>query len=92
MVIFVHRLAAVLLDEKSYDAALLQLSGTFPPEFVGAAADGKGDILVAQNKLDEARVAYQLALEKNVEKNPAAGLIQFKLDALGGSKPALATK
>ena len=86
------RLAAILLDEKAYDAALAQLNGEFPPEYVGAVADGKGDILVAQNKLDEARAAYALALEKNTGNSPAAGLIQLKLDALGGPKPVLANK
>lgn len=86
------RLAALLLDEKSLDAALAQLSGEFPADFAGAVADAKGDILLAQNKPDQARAAYQLALEKNPEKNPATGLIQLKLDALGGSKPVVATK
>lgn len=86
------RLAAILLDEKAYDAALTQLNSEFPAEFAGAAADGKGDVLVAQNKLDEARAAYTLALEKSTGKNPAAGLIELKLDALGGSKPVLANK
>lgn len=84
------RLAAILLDEKSYGAALAQLNGEFPVEYAGAVADGKGDILVAQSKSDEARAAYELALEKSTEKNPAAGLIQLKLDALGGPKSALA--
>jgi predicted negative regulator of RcsB-dependent stress response len=79
------RLAGILLDEKSYDEGLKVLSGDFPPEFAGAVADRKGDILAAQNKLAEARAAYQSALEKTDPKNPARQLIQLKLDALGGS-------
>jgi predicted negative regulator of RcsB-dependent stress response len=79
------RLAGVLLDEKSYDEALKVLSGDFPASFAGDAADRKGDILVAQNKLDEARVAYQSALDKIDQKNPWRQLIQLKLDAIGGA-------
>ena len=86
------RLAAVLLDEKSYDDALKLLAGDFPAEFASAVADQKGDILMAQNKTDEARAAYQLALDKSVDKNPSYQLIQLKLDALGGAKPVVANK
>lgn len=79
------RLAGILLDEKAYDEGLKVLSGEFPEQFTGAVADRKGDILVAQSKIDEARVAYKLALEKTDEKNPGRQLIQLKLDALGGA-------
>lgn len=84
------RLATVLLDEKSYDEALKQLTGDFPEEFASSVADAKGDIFAAQNKFDEARAAYQSALDKGNSKNPAYNLIQLKLDALGGAKPAAA--
>lgn len=79
------RLAGILLDEKAYDAGLKVLSGDFPPQFAGAVADRKGDILIAQNKIDEARAAYQLALDKTDQKNPGRQLIQLKLDAIGGA-------
>lgn len=79
------RLAGVLLDEKAYDEALKVLSGNFPEQFAGDVADRKGDVLVAQNKLDEARTAYQLALEKTDQKSPGRQLIQIKLDAIGGA-------
>ena len=78
------RLAGVLLDEKAYDEGLKVLSGDFPVPFAGAVADRKGDILVAQNKIEEARAAYKLALEKTDQKNPERQLIQIKLDAIGG--------
>jgi len=86
------RMAAVLLDEKSYDAALKELSGDFPAALYAMVADAKGDILIAQNKIDEARAAYQLAIDKSDEKSPSYQLIQLKLDAIGGSKPKVATK
>lgn len=79
------RLAGVLLDAKAYDDALKLLSGDFPAQFAGAVADRKGDILVAQDKRDDARVAYQLALDKTDQRSPGRQLIQLKLDAIGGA-------
>jgi predicted negative regulator of RcsB-dependent stress response len=81
------RLAGVLLDEKAYDEGLKLLAGDFPPSFAGEVANRKGDILVAQNKMDEARAAYQQALEKTDAKSPGRQLIQLKLEAAGGSAP-----
>ena len=82
------RLAGLLLDEKAYDEALKVLSGDVAPQFAGAVADRKGDVLVAQNKLAEARNAYQAALEATDKKNPGRQLIQLKLEAIGGTVPA----
>lgn len=79
------RLAGILLDEKAYDDALKVLSGDVPASFAGAVADRKGDILVAQNKVDEARAAYKAALDKTDAANPGRQLIQLKLDAIGGA-------
>lgn len=83
------RLAGILLDEKSFDDALKLLAGEFPVEFVSSMADRKGDILVAQNKIDEARVAYQVALKSALNQqgmnNPGYQYIQLKLDAIGGT-------
>ncbi|RJG05891.1 outer membrane protein assembly factor BamD [Noviherbaspirillum cavernae] len=79
------RLAGILLDEKAFDEGLKLLSQEFPAQFAGVVADRKGDILVGQNKLEEARSAYQVALDKTDQKNPARQLIQLKLDAIGGT-------
>jgi len=79
------RLAGIYLDEKAYDEGLKVLSGSFPAAFESAVADRRGDILVAQDKLDEARGAYRTALEKMDEKNPGRQFVQLKLDALGGA-------
>ncbi len=79
------RLSGVLLDEKAYDAALTVLNGKFPDEFAGVIADRKGDVLSAQNKVQEARASFALALEKATPQDPARQLIQLKLDALGGA-------
>jgi predicted negative regulator of RcsB-dependent stress response len=84
------RLSGVLLDGKAYEDALKLLAGDFPPSFAASVADRRGDILVAQNKLAEARFAYQSALDKMDQKNPGRQLVQLKLDAIGGA-PAKAT-
>jgi predicted negative regulator of RcsB-dependent stress response len=82
------RLAGVLLDEKAYDEGLKVLSGEVPAAFAGAVADRRGDLLMAQNKIAEARSAYQEALQKSDAKSPGRQLIQLKLDAIGGANPA----
>lgn len=82
------RLAGVLLDEKAYDEALKVLATVTAKEFAGIAADRKGDILVAQNKLVEARAAYEAALKAMDEKTPGRGLVEFKLESIGGTVAA----
>ena len=57
------------------------------PQFAGAVADRKGDILVAQNKLADARTAYLAAFTATDKNNPGRQLIQVKLEAIGGSVP-----
>jgi predicted negative regulator of RcsB-dependent stress response len=79
------RLAGILLDEKAYEEALKALDGNMPPEFAASVADRKGDILVAQNKLADARTAYQAALAATGKRNPGRQLIQLKLESIGGT-------
>lgn len=79
------RLAGVLLDEKAYDGALKALAGATLPQFAGAVADRRGDILVAQNKLAEARAAYQAAIAAMDRKNPGRQVTVLKLESIGGS-------
>jgi predicted negative regulator of RcsB-dependent stress response len=76
------RLAGVLLDEKAYDEALQVLASDVPPSHAVQFADRRGDILVAQNKLDQARAAYKDALDKAGSDHPLRAYIQLKLDAL----------
>lgn len=80
------RLAAVLLDEKNYDAALQLLAAPHADTLSALYADLKADVLVAQGKPTEARGAYQLALDKSDAKSAYRALIQVKLDALGEAK------
>jgi predicted negative regulator of RcsB-dependent stress response len=84
------RLATVLLDEKKYDDALKNLGAIKGDAFSSLAADVKGDILVAQGRTDEARAAYQMAVDKADSRSPLKPISQAKLDAVGGTteKPA----
>ena len=80
------RLGAVLLDEKKYDEALKLAETAHVETFAALYADLKGDILVAQGKPQEARAAYQTALDKSESKSGYRALIQVKLDALGTAR------
>jgi len=80
------KLASLLLDEKNYADALALLNAAHSDALAGLYADLKGDVLNAQGKTDEARAAYQQAVIKIDAKSPYHGLIQMKLDALGGAK------
>jgi predicted negative regulator of RcsB-dependent stress response len=80
------KLASIFLDEKKFDEAMKLLDATHAEAFVGLYADLKGDVLAAQGKTDDARVAYKLALDKMDSKSSYRNLIQLKLDGLGGAK------
>jgi predicted negative regulator of RcsB-dependent stress response len=82
------RIAGILLDEKAYDDALKMLAGDFQPQFASAVADRRGDILVAQNKLDEARKSYTAALAAMNKADPGRRLLEVKLESIGGTVPA----
>ena len=81
------RMAAVLLDEKSYDEALKLVAAVNGAQYAGLAADRKGDILAAQNKLADARAAYLAALTAMDKGDPGRQLVAFKLEAIGGTAP-----
>lgn len=78
------RLAGMLLDQKQYDAALAQLNNP-SPAFAALYADRRGDILAAQGKRDEARTAWQSAIDGLGTTNPLTQVVQLKLDALSGA-------
>lgn len=80
------RLAAIRLDEKKFDEALKLLEAKHSESLAPLYADLRGDVLVAQGKLDEARAAYKTALEKSAPASNSRNLVQIKLDALGQGK------
>ena len=80
------RLSGVLLDEKSYDAALKTIDpsniGTPSAEMAGAFADRRADILLAQEDKAGAKAEYEKALASLPASSPLRQLVQLKLDAL----------
>jgi len=82
------RLAGLLLDEKSFDAALKLLdpadAGKMNAELVGAFADRRGDVKLGQGDKAAARAEYEKALQTLPPSSPLRQLVQVKLDALGG--------
>jgi predicted negative regulator of RcsB-dependent stress response len=88
------RLAAILLEQKKFDEALQQLdkaaSGA-SPEFSALVADRRGDVLMAQDKKDEAIAAYRKAWDSMDVKVEYRRLIEAKLTALAAApEPAKA--
>jgi Uncharacterized protein conserved in bacteria len=77
------RLAGVLLEQKQYDQALQQLAQP-PAAFEALYADRRGDILLAQGKIEEARAAWQQALAA-FGADPIGQIVQLKIDALAGA-------
>ena len=78
------RMAAVMLDEKSYDEALKALeakpAAPLEPQYEAL----KGDILLAKNQPAEAKAAYRAALDKPGASEAFRASVQMRLDALGG--------
>lgn len=79
------RLAGVLLDQKKHKEALTLLDAKVSAAFQPLYADLRGDVLVAQGKMDEARAAYDKALEKSADVGAWRNVIQVKRDALGST-------
>ena len=89
------RLAGVLLDEGAYDDAAKLVAASAntdqSPQFQAAFADRRGDIYLAQNKLDDAKREYSAALallESRAEGRGYANVVQLKLDGLMGGVAA----
>jgi len=77
------QLAGLQLEEKSFDAALKTLETKHDAGFDGLFADLKGDMLAAQGKLADARLAYQDALSKLDAQGRYRRYTEYKLEALG---------
>ena len=86
------RLAGLLLDAKSYDEALQQLSGSFPAEFEPLVADRRGDVYLAQGKKAEAGAEYRKAWQGLAEGSNYRRVVDVKLAALGLTPAAGETK
>jgi len=78
------RLAGVMLEQRKYDEALKLLDQNKDAAFNPLVADMRGDVMLAQGRLDEARSAYKLAIEKADPRSPVRNIAETKLNALGG--------
>ena len=92
------RLAGVLLDEGAYADALRQVETPAAAElsvlFQATFADRRGDIDLAQNRIDEAKREYGAALallQSRTEGRAYANVVQLKLDGLMGGITNVAT-
>jgi predicted negative regulator of RcsB-dependent stress response len=86
------RLSGLLIDRKKYDEALKQLEGANAKEFEALVADRRGDVLLAQGKIEEAKTAYTQAWKAMDEKVGYRRLIDAKLTSLGAPPPVEAPK
>lgn len=77
------RLSAVLLDQKKFDEALKAVTNPPGEAFAALFADARGDVLVAQDKIEEAKSAYQVALDKLPKSAAYRNVVEVKRDALG---------
>ena len=75
------RLARVLSSAGKYDEALKVTAQSFSAAYTPVLEEIKGDIYAAQNKIDDARKAYEQAIKAT--KNGSSELIRIKLDNLG---------
>lgn len=77
------RLASLALDAGEFDAALAWVNTSLPPAFEPLAADRRGDVLMAQGKVEEATAQYQTAWKSMPDTTEYRRLIEVKLASLG---------
>lgn len=77
------RLVRVLEAQGEIEAALELLQGTAPAGYAGAWADARGDLHFERGRFNQARLAWQEALENLPAQGGNSRLIQLKIDATG---------
>jgi predicted negative regulator of RcsB-dependent stress response len=82
------RLAALLLDKKSFDEAIKRVDEVQLPAFTGLAADRKGDIFMAKAQPALAKAEYEKAYKLIPASDEYRMLVLAKLNSLGGDAPA----
>ncbi len=83
---FLHDLARLLLsgfllDRSEYHLAMMELENP-TDEFSGIFLDRKGDILLAQGMIEEAKESWKLASRNLKEDDPLRSIIQLKISHL----------
>lgn len=82
------RLAHLQWGTAQADAALKTLDGVWPETYRSEVDALRGDILVSQARLDDARKAYDAALAQATLLGLETGLLRIKRDDLGGASHA----
>jgi predicted negative regulator of RcsB-dependent stress response len=77
------RLARVLEAQGDLSDAESLVAGTAPVGFESKWAEMRGDILMARGELEQARMAYQEALENLIGQGAGRGMLEIKIDATG---------
>ncbi len=80
-----RRLAMILFEQKQYDAGLKLLDTRVLPAFMPLYEELRGDFFKAQNKIEQARQAYEKAYLARGVEDPAARFIQLKIEGLGAA-------
>ncbi|MDR0701702.1 MAG: tetratricopeptide repeat protein [Azoarcus sp.] len=78
------RLATVLLQKEDFDGALARLQPAPEGAWLTRFEDLRGDVLAAQGKIDEARAAWQAALDAFDDAAPLREAIRAKLESSEG--------
>lgn len=79
------RLANAQVAQEKYDDALAVLNGISVAEFKATAEERKGDIFVAKNDIESAKIAYQTAWDHFIQRedNQDSRLLRMKLESVG---------
>ena len=77
------RLARLMLDQKQFDEANKLLSSEHPAAFEALLEELKGDMYAAKGERDQARIAYDKAIERS---GSSSRWLQLKRQNLGPSK------
>jgi|TARA_B110001469_G_C9632481_1_gene316578 predicted negative regulator of RcsB-dependent stress response len=78
-----YTLSNIYLITESIDDALITANKISTPGYVGLKNDLLGDIYVASNDKEKARLSYKAALNFYLNKSELAKVIQTKIDAIG---------
>ncbi len=76
------RLASLHLQNESFDEAMDILDGDAAAAMSGLYADMRGDIYAARGSIEEAKSAYEEALDRLGEGSPWRDIVQIKIDSL----------
>lgn len=85
------RLSAILLEDKNFDAAMLQLDGAFPASFDALVADRRGDVYASKGDRAKATAEYEKAYRLFDARTEYRQLVEVKLNAMGVDVQGLAS-